>query len=94
MIQPEDVYLFRQWKSFIKKISNYVLLDHLDVNFKERNNFMKMHSLIHNQLSSPKFRKLIQFAWHKSGYLIKHPGRFPGVNEVSFIITDQPDHLT
>jgi hypothetical protein len=54
-------------------------------------NFANIHfqKFIHNQLSSPRFQKLIQFAWHKSGNLIKHPRKFPGVNEVCFKITDQ-----
>jgi len=74
-IQQMDVYFFHQWKGFSKKVYNRVMLDGLEVNLKERNNIIKLHSLIHNQLSSPRFGKMIQYYWYKFGYLSHHNSR-------------------
>ncbi|CAL8085079.1 unnamed protein product [Orchesella dallaii] len=82
--QPLDVYFFRQWKILTKKIYDRVSLDNLTVNLKERSNIIKMQSLIHYQLSSPVFKKMIQYSWFKAGYLEDDPGRFQNVNEVCF----------
>jgi hypothetical protein len=65
-IQPLDVYGFRQWKTFVR-ITGIIELDNLDIDIKIRVNIITMHSLIHDQLSSPKFQKMWQYSWYKSG---------------------------
>ena len=82
--QPLDAYFFRQWKIFVRFIGDKIIIDNLDVNIKDRNNIIKMHSLIQNQLSSPKFHKMIQYAWYKCGYLSEHPGKFQNFKEICF----------
>ena len=52
-IQLLDVYGFRIWKNFTKRFSDTVLLLESNINLDERNNILKLQSLIHNQLSSP-----------------------------------------
>jgi len=67
-IQPLDVYGFRIWKNFAKRFSDTVLLLESDINLHERNNIIKLQSLIHNQLSSPRYHNLFKYSWFKSGY--------------------------
>ena len=39
------------------------------INLHERNNIIKLQSLIYNQLSSPRYNNLFKYSWYKSGYL-------------------------
>ena len=84
-IQPLDVYGFRQWKTFVRKITDIIELDKLDIDLKDRLNIITMHSLIYDQLSSPKFNKMWRYSWFKSGYTNTHPGLFQNVLEVCFL---------
>jgi hypothetical protein len=49
---------------------NEVILHEWKINLKERNNILKMHSLIHDQLSSTRFQPLILYAWFRAGYQV------------------------
>ncbi len=73
-IQPLDVYGFRQWKIFDRKITDFIELHNINVDINNRLNIITMHSLIHYQLSSPKFQKMWQYSWYKSRYTNTHPG--------------------
>jgi hypothetical protein len=83
-IQPLDKYFNRQIKVLAKKIYNRVTLDELNVNLHERNNIIKLVSIIHNQLSAPVFKNMILYSWYASGYLQKNPSPFKNVNDVCF----------
>ena len=61
-IQTLDKYFNRQIKVLAKKVYNRVALDQLNVNLHERNNIIKLVSLIHNQLSAPVFKPLILYS--------------------------------
>jgi len=82
MIQPLDVYGFRIWKNFVRTFSDRVLLLNYDINLHLRNNIIKLQSLTHIQLSSPRFHKLFKYAWFKSGYIEERPSQFK--NPVDF----------
>jgi hypothetical protein len=56
-IQPLDVYGFRQWKTFVRRITDFIELHNLSIDMHNRLNIITMQSLIHDQLSSPKFQK-------------------------------------
>ena len=71
IIQPLDVFFFRQWKSFTKKFTDRVLLDNSYIGLHNRNTIITLHGLIHNQFSSPRFKSMIRYAWKKSGFLIE-----------------------
>jgi hypothetical protein len=83
-IQPLDVYGFRQWKTFVRKITDIIELDEIDIDLKNRLNIITMHSLIYDQLSSSKFNKMWRYSWYKSGYTNTHPGLFQNLEEVCF----------
>jgi len=53
-----------------------------DINLHLRNNIIKLQSLTHIQLSSPRFHKLFKYAWFKSGYIEERPSQFE--NPVNF----------
>ena len=75
-IQPLDVYGFRIWKNYIRRFSDDVLLHNCDVNLHLRNNVIKLQSLIHNQLSSPRYKNMFKYAWCKSEYVdTKHTSK-------------------
>lgn len=81
-LQPLDVYGFRIWKNFAKKFSDIVVLLENDINLHQRNNIIKLQSLIHNQLSSPRYTNLFKYSWFKSGYTEDRPEEF--VNPVHY----------
>ncbi|XP_058810413.1 cullin-2-like [Phymastichus coffea] len=66
-IQPLDVYGFRLWKNFIRKLSDLTLLMDYDLNLHERNNIIKIQSLSHNKFSLPRFQNVFQYTWYKTG---------------------------
>lgn len=82
MIQPLDVYGFRVWKNFVRTFSDRVILLNYDINLHLRNNIIKLQSLTHIQLSSPRFHNLFKYAWFKSGYIEERPPQFE--NPVDF----------
>ncbi|XP_071575586.1 uncharacterized protein [Temnothorax nylanderi] len=82
MIQPLDVYGFRVWKNFVRTFSDRVTLLNYDINLHLRNNIIKLQSLTHIQLSSPRFHNLFKYVWFKSGYIDVRPPQFE--NPVDF----------
>ncbi|KYQ49481.1 hypothetical protein ALC60_11447 [Trachymyrmex zeteki] len=85
-IQPLDVYGFRIWKNFAKRFSDTVLLLESNINLHERNNIIKLQSLIHNQLSSPRYHNLFKYSWFKSGYTNERPEEFENPVELRFYL--------
>ncbi|XP_029174619.1 uncharacterized protein LOC114943203 isoform X1 [Nylanderia fulva] len=84
-IQPLDVFGFRIWKNFIRSFSDNVILNNYDINLHLRNKIIKLQSLAHNQLSSPRFQNLFKYSWYKSGYLSTRPEKFENpINYCSF----------
>lgn len=65
-IQPLDRYFNRQMKILIKRLYHHVAIEQIDINLWERNNIIKLISLVYNQLSSSKFNKMIQYSWYCS----------------------------
>ncbi|CAF5027126.1 unnamed protein product [Rotaria sp. Silwood1] len=63
-IQPQDLSFFRSWRYFHKKIEHYTHINRTQINLNDRQYFINVHSVIHNQLSAPQFENLI-----KSGFI-------------------------
>ncbi|CAF3463547.1 unnamed protein product, partial [Rotaria sp. Silwood2] len=80
-IQPLDRYFFRQWKYFKQSICDRVAIDEIEIDITARNNILKMHSLILNQLTARKFSSMIKCSWYSSGYLLNDPGPFENVQD-------------
>ncbi|CAF3926243.1 unnamed protein product [Rotaria sp. Silwood1] len=52
-IQPQDISLFRSWRYFHKKIEHHIHINRTEMTMNDRQYFINMHSVIHNQLSAP-----------------------------------------
>lgn len=95
--QPLDVYFFRQYKIVAKKIVSTVrrkyLLEETTIKPNNRAFNIKMHAVVYNQLQSPLFRKMILYAWRKSGYEIDmedfSPQTFENVKDLLFSFRNQ-----
>ncbi|CAL8127138.1 unnamed protein product [Orchesella dallaii] len=86
--QPLDTTFHRQLKYFARCLSSEFILNYCnDINpvdeITTRVNIVKMHSLIHNQLSAPSFYSMIKFSWYSSGLQDERP-EFDSVKEVCF----------
>ncbi|GAU90555.1 hypothetical protein RvY_02957 [Ramazzottius varieornatus] len=68
-IQPLNVLCFRTYKGYFRKVSNWIFLNIQPVQVHHRDVILKMHSLIYQQFTSPRFSNLIARAWHLSGYV-------------------------
>lgn len=67
-VQPLDVFFFRQWKSFVKKISDHVIMEDYDTQLFQRDNILFLQSLVHDQFSCWRYQPFIRQAWIRSGY--------------------------
>jgi len=81
--QPKDVGFFRVLKSIVRRFYDAMPSFDSSIKMHQRNNYLKMLSLIHHQLCSPKFHSFIKYAWHKSGYTDTYDP-FPGVMDSLF----------
>lgn len=70
------MYGFRVWKGYVRKFSDQIILDNYNIDLHARNNIIKLQSLVHNQLSSPKYTNLFAYSWYKSGYVDTKPEHF------------------
>ena len=52
-IQPQDLSVFRSWRYFHKKIEHYTHFNRTEITLTDRQYFINIHSVIHNQLSAP-----------------------------------------
>jgi len=83
LVQPCDVYFYRQAKILIKRLQYSVYLIGQGREINSREDCIKIHSIVHHQLSSNLFRSMIQYAWFASG-LSNCRSVFMNVNEVCF----------
>ncbi|CAF3971662.1 unnamed protein product [Rotaria sp. Silwood1] len=68
-IQPQDLSLFRSWKFIDKKIEHYTHINRTEINMSDRQYFINMQSVIHNQLSAPSFKNLIKSGFINAGII-------------------------
>ncbi|CAF2902010.1 unnamed protein product [Rotaria sp. Silwood2] len=92
IIQPLDVYYNRQHKKIVRRIYDHVRLDEIDINLSERNNLIKLQSLVHSQMCSKAFRPMIKYAWFKSGFLKHDPGPFQNAKDICFTFQTDKCH--
>ena len=78
------MYEFRIWKNYVRRYSDDVLLHNCDVNLHLQNNFIKLQSLAHNQLSSRRYKNMFQYTWYKSGYVDTKLGDFENPVDFAF----------
>jgi hypothetical protein len=81
-------FYIRLWKNFVRKLSDRVLLDSIELDLFQRNNILKLQSLVHNQFSSPRFENVFKYSWFACGYSDIHPGKFENPVEYCFKMTN------
>ncbi|CAF0968587.1 unnamed protein product [Rotaria sordida] len=59
-IQPQDLSLFRSWRFIHEKIEHYIHINRTEMTISDRQYFINVHSVIHNQLSTAQFKNLIK----------------------------------
>ena len=72
--QPWDVFGFGPWKDFEKKLEHYLKLKHEDYRIPTRNHRIVCMSIMHNQMSSPRFIGMYQYAFVKAGLRTREHG--------------------
>lgn len=76
LVQPWDVFGFRIWKNFVRHIEDYMLLHKPHIILSQRNNVLKLQSLVFEQLRSPRYQPLFQYSWFKSGLIGSRSNQF------------------
>ena len=85
-IQPWDKYFFCGWKYLYQRCFDRVAIDQLPIDLRSRDSILKLHSLLHNQLSSKRFIPMICYAWFACGYAVQDPDQFENVRDACFPI--------
>lgn len=87
IMQPCDLFCFRQWKSFIKKFQERIIMDGTNLVLHDRNNIIRLNSLILNQFQSPLFSNMFKYAWSKGGFGVDI-AVFEGLDDICFNFND------
>ena len=87
--QPLDVYFFRQYKLFDRRITDYLRARNTyydtSLQLASRKFIMRKHSAIYDQFCSPKFSSMLLYAWKSAGYNIGcHIESFKNVYDICF----------
>ncbi|XP_046753391.1 uncharacterized protein LOC124416409 [Diprion similis] len=83
LVQPCDIYFYRQVKNLIKRLQNCAFLIERDREINSTENCIKIQSIVHHMLSFPIFSDMIRFAWFTSN-LTNDRKFFFNVNKVCF----------
>lgn len=76
LIQPLDVFFFRTFKQMVRRFTSFVQVHDIDFLVHQRDNILKMISVIYRQFCSPRFQQCLQYPWFAAGYTDNHPGSF------------------
>lgn len=83
-IQPLDVYFFRVFKGFMKRLHNHVLACSLPFVLAQRANILRVLEVVWNQFSNPMFGPFLRYSWRKIGYIDASDEDFKTPVEVCF----------
>ncbi|XP_025160571.1 uncharacterized protein LOC112589900 [Harpegnathos saltator] len=81
--QPCNVYFYRQVKLLIKRLQNAPILIKEEREIASREDAIKIHSIVHHQLSAPSFENMIKYAWY-AAKLLEERNFFSNVNDICF----------
>ena len=87
-MQPLDIFCFRQWKYFIKKFTEDIMLNDYAINIHLRDNVVRLNSLILNQFQPELFTPMFLYAWRKGGYAVEALARFESLDEICFELSN------
>ncbi|EZA58474.1 hypothetical protein X777_01173 [Ooceraea biroi] len=81
--QPCDVYFYRQVKNFIRRMQNCSHLLQTNREITSREDVIKIHALIHDQLQALIYSNMLRYAWY-AAKLKPNKEYFLNVNQISF----------
>lgn len=87
-IQPQDLCFFRSWRFIHEKIKRYIHINRIEINLSDRQYFINIHSIIHNQLFAPPFRNLIRSGFIQAKILNETAGEVNIPKDVCFNFYD------
>ncbi|CAF2135841.1 unnamed protein product, partial [Rotaria magnacalcarata] len=87
-IQPQDISLFRSRRFIHEKIERYIHINRIEMIISDRQYFINTHSVIHNQLSAPQFKNLIQNGFIQAGITNATIGQIEKPKDVCFKFYD------
>ena len=93
LVQPCDVYFYGQVKNLIKNLQNCFYLIENKRQINSREDSIKIQSIVHHQLSSPIFEKMIRYAWY-AFRLSEEREIFFNVNDICFPTKVQKAHCS
>ncbi|EGT31815.1 hypothetical protein CAEBREN_19303 [Caenorhabditis brenneri] len=83
-IQPLDIGIFRQFKKFMKNLTEYAQRKHNDFAPHQRDSIIKMLSQTYWQLCCPTFQEWRAYAWFAGGYTDTRPPLFEKPTDYCF----------
>ena len=75
-VQPLDVFFNRQFKEFIRRISDKIRRSDQNFVLSIRVNLAKILSFTHRQFTAPRFSDFLKYSWFKAGYVDYRPDQF------------------
>jgi hypothetical protein len=87
-IQLQDLSLFRSWRFIHEKIENYIHINRTEMTIIDRQYFINMHSVIHNQLSAPQVKNLNKKGFTQAGITNETMGQIEKPKDVCFRFYD------
>lgn len=83
-VQPLDVGVNSYFKSIIKRITDFIVLEEIDCIIAVRENLVKLICLSFNQLSADIFIPLLKYSWLKAGLINAEKEKFVAPKDVLF----------
>lgn len=94
--QSLNVYFFKQYKILIRKVVEHcrdaVLCDDSTCRPSNRFHIIRIHSVCHHQLSHPRFRNMLRYAWQAASYDLDEPvTSFENVSQILLEPLESPN---
>ena len=88
LLQPLDLYCFRMWKDFAKRLSRACTMHGYRV--ERRDDILRLQSLVYNQFQHEDFRSMWLCGWRMAGFEVPSVP-FPSLGETLFHVNDTCD---
>lgn len=84
LCQPCDLYFYRQVENYIGQFQNWSVLAAANYEVSSREDCIKIHLLIHNQLQAPIYSIIMKYAWYARKLIMSHEA-FSAGNQIAFL---------
>jgi hypothetical protein len=83
-MQPLDLYCFQQWKYFVKRFTETIIVEKYGISLHNRNTILILNSLILSQFRSELFVPMLRYSWSAGGFSVGDVDDFQNVTELCF----------